>query len=121
MVGTKGVEPGMKLQPTFVGFLDGKSKWVIAGVFALVAGEIDRPRLDRGAIEGITSGAHLKDNCIQMKLHRLVKDSNQFGLLLFCREATARWPVYIVHSGHPYSAELARNRRHFHRGRGLLG
>src|SRR5579883_3533154 len=112
MVGTKGVEPGMKLQPTFVGLFDGKGERVVAGVFALVAGEIDRPRLDRGAIEGITSGAHLKDNCIQMKLHRLVKDSNQFGLLLVYREAAARGPVYIIHGGHPYGAKLARNRRH---------
>ena len=63
--GAVGVEPGVKLQPATVASLDEISHRVeafILGRLALSAGQPAAPGLVSGGVEGVSFGAHLKED-----------------------------------------------------------
>ncbi len=83
------VEPRVELEvaPVRLGHREGQR--VVAGVDALGAGEVLRPRLERGRPEGVGGRPHLDDDGVVVLGDRQVVVGDQLGLLLRRREAGA--------------------------------
>src|SRR5260370_26502574 len=108
-VGAKRIEPRMQLDAALVRLLHGEGEGIIEWPRrgAHPAGKDFRPRLVGRSIEGVAARPDLEDDCIELEEHREIEQRQQFGFLLFGGEARPRWPVDVLHCGHPQPAKFA--------------
>ena len=110
------IEPRMQFKSAPVRLFDRKGERVIKRLRRPPhrAGEIFRPRLDGRGIHRVGRRTHLKNNCVQLQLHRAIQQRSQLGLLFRHAEAGFGRPV-LVRDGHePRAAKFARRWRRCH-------
>ena len=104
-----GVYPGVALDAALVALLDGISQGVVARVLAARAGQVTRPGLITGLVEGVTHRAHLQEDGVDVLLLETVQIGVEFVFL--CRRVIDRCgPVDAVDGGDPRGTHLALKR-----------
>ena len=107
--GAKRIEPSVQLDPALVRLFHREGEriieWPRRG--AHPARKDFRPRLVGRSIEGVAARPNLQDDRIELEQHREIEQRQQFGFLLFGGEAGLRWPVDVLHCGHPEPAKFA--------------
>ena len=105
--GAVGIEPGVEFQPAFVRLGDEEGQRVIAGVAALVAGEVLRPGLVRGAVERVGRGTDLDVDGVEVQLLGHVEQVAVLRLLLGGRKTLLVRPVAVVDRRDPHRTGAA--------------
>jgi hypothetical protein len=100
---------------------DPEGERIIAGIFALGAGEEFAPGFDVALVERIGAGADLQDYGVELRVNALVEDGDGLGLLLVGAETFLAWPVDVADGRNPGGAELALGGRGLGRGCGFSG
>ena len=96
-----GVEPGVELEVAAVGLGDREGQRVVAGVAALGAGEVLRPRLQGRRPERVGGRANLHDDGVVALRDGQVVVPDELGLLRGGGEAGSARPVDVGHRRDP--------------------
>ncbi|KGC52790.1 hypothetical protein DO65_4945 [Burkholderia pseudomallei] len=105
------IEPCVQLEIAPMRFGDGERERIVAGIAALRARQIFRPRLERRRPECVRGRPNLQDHRVAVHPDRVVEPRAQLGLLRGGRQARARRPVEVDHRGDPGAAELTLGHR----------
>lgn len=76
------------------------------GRLTLTAGEIFRPWLQVGKIEGVGSGSNLKNDRVELEGRSPIKKLNQGGLLVIGRKFASWGPVDMIDGSDPNRSKL---------------
>lgn len=101
-----GVEPGVQLQTALVGLLDRERERVVAGIAALLAGQVARPRLLVRLVKGVRGRPDMQERGVEVHVAQGVKLVDQLLLLLLGAQPGLGRPVDVAHRCDPGAAQV---------------
>src|SRR5437868_14093839 len=89
----------------------GDGEGVIAGIDALPARELGRPRCEGRRIQGVAAQPNVEDDCVETNASRPIEQCDELALLLFGGESRTRGPIAVRCGTQPCTAKFTENDR----------